>query len=850
MSSKTKRLVLWGSVAFVLVVVITLSTVLPIVLGNRGDQVLPIRLSSNTRTLVMDDMLATHALPTVSGGVGPLSVEWSIHSMEIFPDDGGTTITQDVHLAALVEPYRSSFRLAPAIPFHENGRVIFRARVTQANGVTSNHNFTLNLQDQKENYFTSLFSPNQTLNPAYEAVGGLDHERVFGLWDWDREDNEYVTSGDVMRLAWRYRGEVSESDLEVLILDENDNILPNLPSSGITATLTTTTITIGSQTISRPDRILVNFYEPVIRTIIVRDINNDGSNPLVPRATYNFTYDIRNAVNAHTFDDVKQVEFNARRNYIRYGVYCETLGNLIDPLYCRTDGTHLGGLGESDFIIQNAPANALNWQRFVTMPCPIRVPRTNQTSNVSLTGDANIFAEFERWAPAFRYRDIVLRNNMQTWAEATWFFGNVFGNGFTLDASTYSQTHVDHFFNRRYRNVHGSGIYGWGLEGARFTGGHGWGDTYSFYQLSNHSVIDNIHLIGEEPRYYSGIGLRRTDFRRKSVLGASNLGGDQHEFQVGRRQNRENRPAHWDCTNRGNPVQSFDGWTGFYNAGHTVRNSIIERGLILVGVNYFPNAKYPFTIEHSVLRYAGFTAILGHGHYDIVSQSQQTANPLWSASGGSSVRANNHLGQVDTILETNDAFAVGQPRRFGTFITVRNIVVYEVATAPIMMEEGIAGVYLRVEGDYNKFFTWLRTIDLAFPSFRGPGCWSDWSTILMGTTLNNVARPVIERVTINGPTAGRYRDGNTFQVKLLVLCIAGNSYWEIFNNIWCLDSDFFSASEPVVPIDGMDIYSVHFTYFRVPTQGNGIRPQDQREAFSGNNMARIIRELTPATGAV
>ncbi|MCL2756446.1 MAG: hypothetical protein FWE45_05380 [Firmicutes bacterium] len=747
--------------------------------GCRGDDAPTFSLATApaTRNFVSEHRLYT--FPAVRGS-GHFTYEWSVLSGYEF---------------AAVNDCGTRFRM---IPFtgQTTANIVFRATVT-AGTRTVNLNYNLQVRDPVTNEFDRLFSSNQSGRHTYLAQG-IAAERVFGLWDiadtthniytpetvYLSDCDGYQKSGDTMFLAWRYRGNVN---IEIQLLDENENVIANPQNDDVVQLVTSTNAN------GEIDRVDISFVGAGVRTIRATGTSTDShNNHGLPPATYSFTYDIRDAVNAFVFDEVREVERNARFDYILNGVFCtRTNTQLIDPI------------SEQEAAAFYTPvASRLFSNRFATIRRTHALPISGSVSTYT-------FAEFERWAPAFTYRDLVIRDNMRTWEEATWFFGNVFGNGHQIDATPYSTN-----AQQRVRNAHGSKSMGGGagLEQQDMRGrrGSGWWERYAFYMLGNFTTLDNITLIGMTTRWDGHPIQNIANYNTISVLGTSNLGGVHFDWQNGNRHD-EGVFQH-----------------GMYTAGIRIQNSILERGFILVGVSYTPNQEYPVTIDTSVLRYAGFTGVWGRS---------------WSGDEyGLYVRENNILGQVDGLYERpNSPVRPGLPKKFGNFIETRNLTVYEIATAAIVIDENIGGTHVTVSGENNNFLTWLRLSDLILPSFRLPGThFSSITTIDAAPLAQNA---IGELLADPANSHGHVPEGNTSWLNLLYLSIEEQQNNTIsFNNSnltlghtpdMFINFEVFVGFEAAGGVaDGLFINAYLFTV-PTPSSTHLITHTRQRELFQG-----------------
>ncbi|MCL2586985.1 MAG: hypothetical protein FWE31_01960 [Firmicutes bacterium] len=669
-----------------------------------------------------------HSMPLITGN-RQFGYEWEIVSQR-YVDGSNASVIEWVN-----EYEPSEYTMAPLSVNQERVNIHFRANITHSRGTAAlDWHFQVRCITFPE--FTHLFSPNQTNRVAYR-IQGLAHRRVFGTHDldWDNATQfqraGYKQAFDIMQIATRYRGGLDALDLEVFVVDIAVN-----NQSGIQYALDNHDIGLNNLIVDVNDtdieagRVRVDFKSTGVVTVIVRG-THDVSGII---QYYFYTYEIVEGVNAHTFADVKAVEYNARMNYIRHGVRLRGPSGInadgpIGYLNNATERTivprHLAfelipaldsnlavsvyrRLGET--LSETNPLNSALFHLGVNygdLPPGASNPGDQQRQFVrEATPRTRAFSseylrELARWAPAFTYRDLIIRNNMQTWEEATWFFGSVHGNGHTIDATPYAENSA-----RVHRNAHTTGWESEGLENASFAPGMGWGDQYAFYALSNHSVIDNLHLVGHNIVNPGGAPVRLDQYNRVGVISVSGLGGYDRSFQIGQRHDN----GVFRC--------------GMYNADITISHAIIEKGLMLVGAYYIPNAKFPMRVENSVLRNSGFTGVFARGMHGWSSVADR--NRGRGSEGGHLVAFNNEKGRVDGIVEDRqDLLAIApsgwnEYRSFGVFIELHNIFTYENTTTPIIVDDGVADTHLVVTGDHNAFYTWIRVTDLVMPTFKLP----------------------------------------------------------------------------------------------------------------------------------
>jgi len=812
-------------IASIVLVALLVPTIVIIAVAGRGDDEQTFALQSGLPTQILfDPHTDSLPLPAIISN-GPVSYTWSIYT-------GAQHVELDEH--------ESRFRPLPLPDGTSATNVVFRVRVVGTNReVSLNHAIVLN--DPIVPNLTRLFSSNQS-NRSTHRVQGIAMHRAFGLWDVICEENDttnniftpetatdsscgqYRMSGDVMHLAWRYGGTI---EMNIEVLDGNGNVLGTADETTpfVDGVVNVSATENANDIINRLD---IEFLGEGVRTI--RATATSVANP-AQYAVYTYTYDIRDAINAFVFDEVKRIERNARFDYILNGVIGEC-GTVW------TTGANLGGLTPMEYLHANwYNPNRTNFATNIRHLHSTRFATNTRTHSSILS--SQIFAEFERWSPSFTYRDLVIRNNMQTWEEGTWFFGNVFGNGHQLDATPYAaqtQTTAGVF-----RNTHGSGMVGQGFERetANRRRGSGWGEKYAFYILANNSVLDNITLTGNNITRADGRNPLVSDFHTLSVLGTSNLSGGRYDFQM------ENRNTDGDFTGHD------------FHANITIQNSIIEKGLVLVGAAYFPDRTQPLIIDTTVLRYSAFTGVF------LRAPSDYDITPGQHRFNGSAVRTNNILGEMpvsyDILEELNSPVRPGQARRFGNFVETRNLTVYDIATATFIADENESGSHLTITGNHNNFFTWIRVVDLILPPFRMPG--TAWNAPL-AIDASTLAQREIDAVIRNQRFAdGHIPDGPTTWLNLLFLGIESDltnggdliksSHMSIENSNLIKDDHMFNI-DPFVGFTEINAGLQINAYIIRVSATTGISPSrdEQRARFAGANggISGLIRSKCIVNG--
>jgi len=705
--------------------------------GRTADYSFSLSRTVTNRIFESENQLFT--LPTIITNEAEYSVEWSISSNSIASNP----------VAYLVDD--KHYRIDMIDPVHQVTRAYTIITATIIGSDDSRHylNYRVNVTDIPATSLTHISSTNH-INYTARGIG---NNVVFGLKDiylpsgtatpgrWNGsvwEDGtwteaEFVNSYSSFELRWNYRGEV---EIEVWI--EQQNAAGNF-------------IRLYEEDYSNNDiarvvydpedcihTVTVYFKNPGIARVVAesREESRPGFSP-----RYEFIYEIKDAVNVRNFDEIKLMERLARYTYITEGVVLENGQHQT-----RVGGAAIAGASARGRTLGHYidPYNydGLLSLHFNTIPTPTPEHYIENTpSAVQWTGfddDGEFFEEFNHWAPSFRFKDIVIRSNidrMETWAEGTWFFGSVFGNGIQLDATPYTRSEEG-----RYRNVHslrgqpnGDSL---GFEGRRFFPGYGWGDIYAFYILANNSIMDNITLTGENiPQ--GNTAIRLNQYHKIGVVGTSKLAGmNDKEFSIGN--------AHDNGVFK----------QGLYIEGITIQNSIIEKGLTLVGAGFAPDGNNPITVSTSVLRFGGFTGILGVSFGGGIGE----ADP----ENGAAVFENNNLSR-----RYNQAIIHPEGGNFGNFIVARNNLFHDISVSPILTMPSRSGSHISVEGNENHFFTWLRSNDIQFPEMTDPA--HEGFARIMGGSINGMIPSLMNRVFTNnnnmGPPSGGGR-GHTSSAVL------------------------------------------------------------------------------------
>jgi len=681
-------------------------------------------------------------------------------------------------VAVLLEDDDESYLIRPIDAMHgvATASTIFTAAINGSKGVVT-RDFTVNVDDKGDPDFQNMYST-QDGHIDY-MTQGIGKTRVFGLYDYSGpasvspnvfqenpaffKEGAFTKSSDSFKLGWNYRGAVSvgvwAEDMAGNRITDKDNIGPD------------GTVDV----IYNPDvdqrAVTVKFKGACDVRIVAQSKTPYRGNTY---ARYEYVYAIKDAVNTYDFSDVKLMEKLARYDYITNGVKFADDDYKTEKRYVKgqdvkrvgSEAITGGALGE--YIVPGSNPNGKLSAHFQTAPTPYMAePNSGSTlANSDAYDDGAFMKEFERWAPAYKYKDIVIRSTnkdpakasrkMYTWAEGTWFFGSVYGNGYELDATPYTRGGVAGFNsgnyafeengrrilegginepNGTYRNVHsmrgiddGGANASLGFEGKQFFKGYGWGDIFAFYALSNNSTIDNITLTGEDIKK-DNEAIKLYQYSKIGVLGTSMMAGRDRPFSQGN--------AH----DGGAPKE------GLYIEGIKVQNSILEKGLTLFGAGFAPDASNPCVSDTNVFRFAGFTGILGSAYGGGIN-NEDTEN-------GEAVADYNSL--------SRDSFGNDilnrQGKSFGNFITARNGIYHDISVSPLLTMPSKSGTRIEVVGNDNYFYTWLKSNEIQFPEMKNPK--NEGVARVLGSSINAQVPSVMGEIFAGVPSRLR-PGGNSF----------------------------------------------------------------------------------------
>jgi len=746
-NQNSKKLIGKKSLRFLITTIIVVALVLASVMaftgcGDRGAY--RYSLSRTTVNRIFASSEQRFLLPEIQTEDPNYSVEWSVleNSIETNP-------------VAFLDPNGINYTIGLIDVRHDTTRAhtIFRATVAGSDGIVTTLDYTVNVTDMPTAYLTHISSSKH--GHINYTNRGIARTRVFGLYDirlpdgtataghWEDDtwidgtwrDVEFANSSSTFELMWNALGDV---ELDVW-LEEFDEITNQFVRVDANNSFNTNVARLDYDADVDQRRVTVNFVNAGTVRFIAESV--DEIRPGF-RPRYEFTYEIVNAVNTYDFDDIKLLERLARYTYIADGVRLQN-GDFQE----RIDGAEIAGTSRNlGNYINPDNYNGLLSLHFNTTETPtpqnylVNTPATVQWEGYRDVG--SFFDEFAHWAPSFRFKDIVIRSThrdrneatrangrMETWAEGTWFFGSVFGNGNHLDATPYTRGEEG-----RYRNTHsmrgmpdGGSL---GFEGRRFFPGYGWGDIYAFYMLANNSILDNLTLTGENiPQ--GATAIRLNQFNKIGVVGTSMLMGRTREFSIGR--------AH----SEGRFV------TGLYIEGITIQNSVIEKGLTLIGAGFAPNASNPITVNTSVLRFGGFTGILGTSFGGGIGDNDpENGEAVRSvvANHGTTYAWRSERGGVTIPHPHNDG------GNFGNFVVARNNIFHDISVSPILTMPSRSGSHISIEGNDNHFFTWLRSNDIQFPEMTDP--YHEGFARVMGGSINGMIPALLNRVFTNNNNEG------------------------------------------------------------------------------------------------
>ncbi|MCL2822295.1 MAG: hypothetical protein FWD86_03765, partial [Firmicutes bacterium] len=717
-------------------------------------------LSSNATNRIFESEADRFALPRIITFEQDYTVSWAAVSNSIPSNPVAFLCESDTYSIGLIGAAHNTSRATTT----------FAATITSPNHPDAyTLNYTVSVTNISTDQLTHISSTKHG-NINY-TTRGIAQTRVFGLYDivlpdcgtaspghfegeqwvdgtW--RDVSFARSSSSFELLWNYRGQVN---LDVWAEQRQaDGTFIRITEANFSQSTSVARVIYDSEVSN--SAIKVDFYNAGTVRIVA-----ESAGQIRPgfRPRFEYIYNIVDAVNVYDFEDIKLLERIARYTYISDGIRGDD-GQFLT----RVNGTQLAGaaaFGRSlGHYIDIANYDGLLSLHFNTTATPtpnvMATPLQYRWDGFDDTG--HFFDEFIHWSPAFRFKDIVLRSThldrteaaiangtMQSWAEGTWFFGSVFGNGFGIDASNYTQSTAG-----VYRNTHsmrglddGSSL---GFEGRRFFPGYGWGETFAFYTLANNSIIDNIVLTGEEiPQGTTAIRLNQ--YSKLGVLGTSMLQGRDRPFSQG---------------------QTHDNGIfkdGQFIQGITVQNSVLEKGLTLLGFGYAPNADKPLSVLSSVFRFAGFTGVLGLSFGGGIGD----ADP----ENGEAVRtvAPEHSLSIRDNQRILHPQAAGS---FGNFIVARNNIFHDISVSPFLTMPSRSGSHISIEGEQNYFFSWLRSNDIQFPEMPNP--LHEGFARIMGGSINGMIPALMNRVFTNNnnqgpPAAGRghsFPQGRTWHQTL------------------------------------------------------------------------------------
>ena len=272
------------------------------------------------------------------------------------------------------------------------------------------------------------------------------------------------------------------------------------------------------------------------------------------------------------------------------------------------------------------------------------------------------------------FENIVLRNNITNIDDITLFYGSVYGNGYTLDATPYAESN-------RHNHPTKDEIISDGNE-----------KTASFYLMSDNTILDNVILVGTN-NHKENLNLY---YETKNVLGVyGTLDTIYKQTDI-----------HTNDTNG-------DGINDKARIPKNIKilNSILEKGRNALTVYGSADKNNPVLVESSVLRYTGEFGLRASSWWSVEQE-------LW------------------TKIESNgDGVYQGKKLPAKTFVTLKNIIITETKQMPINMQNGYDnygsargdnyahlpsyGTELTVLGDYNYLFSWLKVSEVDFGQIMG-----------------------------------------------------------------------------------------------------------------------------------
>ncbi|MCL2598801.1 MAG: hypothetical protein FWD76_02695 [Firmicutes bacterium] len=264
------------------------------------------------------------------------------------------------------------------------------------------------------------------------------------------------------------------------------------------------------------------------------------------------------------------------------------------------------------------------------------------------------------------FENIVVRNNIKDIDRVVLFYGSVYGNGYTLDSTPYGD-------NWSTNSPTSYTIYG---ESQVY-------NTACFYMMSDNTVLDNIHLVGDNTEYDS----INEYIDSKIVLG---IWGVTNTIKL-------------DGTDTdGNPIAyNVDKYIDKIRQPKNIKllNSHIEKGIRNLSISAAPSPQEPIVIESCAFGYAA-------------------ENNIWLATDWRRPESDKPTGPDD--------------KKYRSFVTLKNSVLRQARYSPIGYANNVYtkvgvpqyngyGSKLTLLGDKNYLFAWKKytEIDLGSVSLGG-----------------------------------------------------------------------------------------------------------------------------------
>ncbi|MCL2598617.1 MAG: hypothetical protein FWD76_01725, partial [Firmicutes bacterium] len=310
-----------------------------------------------------------------------------------------------------------------------------------------------------------------------------------------------------------------------------------------------------------------------------------------------------------------------------------------------------------------------------------------------------------------KFESIVLRNDIKNIDNVTLFYGSVYGNGYTLDATPYSKmgdyTGSTNTGNKSPMNGQDKNI--------------GRQRTACFYLMSDNTVLDNVDLVGTSD-----------DISNLSQLGDSKIvlsvfgTAESLDYDVYRPGNNvdENR----DIARTPENIK--------------IINSIIERGFRLLTISGAANEQAPILVESSIVRQSG-------------------DHSVWM---GSNWARGNTDGNIEKEFRCFATFKnnVMSESRMPTFGMPNNTVT---STVLPWAGDSAYGAKLTFEGDRNFIFNWTKFSEMDFGEVSGVSI----AQVVKDALFQPENKPLLDSIVVEYGNSANAEENMWFN-----LCVFGN----------------------------------------------------------------------------